>query len=248
MMNQTQQSSCADVVISGLQKMTLLDFPGKVACTVFLQGCNFRCPFCHNSDLLGKDGPEPILTQELFAFLKKRTGLLDGVCITGGEPTLQPALPELLKSIKALGYSVKLDTNGSRPALLKQLVEEKLVDYVAMDIKNSPDRYGQTAGVPKMALTNIEESIRFLLSGAVDFEFRTTVMDELHDEAAFSDIGAWLQALCPESKAPRFFLQPYVDRDSVLVGGFTAPSPEKLRKMADSIAPFVETVSIRALD
>ena len=232
------------MIISGLQKMTLLDFPGKVACTVFLQGCNFRCPFCHNSDLLGSDGPEPIPVETLLAFLKKRVGLLDGVCITGGEPTLQRDLPDLLRQIKALGYLIKLDTNGNRPDVLKALVEEGLVDYVAMDIKNCPARYGETAGVPNMTLSHLEESIRFLLSGTVDFEFRTTVMDELHDEDGFAAIGTWLSSLS-DHKAPHFFLQPYVDRESVLVGGFTAPSAEKLQKMSDSIAPFVEQVTIR---
>ena len=147
------------MIISGLQKMTLLDYPGKVACTVFLQGCNFRCPFCHNSDLLGNEGPEPISEETLFAFLKKRVGLLDAVCITGGEPTLQKDLPQLLRKIKELGYLVKLDTNGNRPDVLKAVVEAGLVDYVAMDVKNCPARYGQTAGIPHMTLQHIEESI-----------------------------------------------------------------------------------------
>ena len=236
------------MIISGLQKMTLLDYPGKVACTVFLQGCNFRCPFCHNSDLLGADGPAPIPVETLLTFLKKRVGLLDGVCITGGEPTLQKDLPDLLRQIKAMGYLVKLDTNGNRPDVLKSLVSQGLVDYVAMDIKNCADRYGATAGVPGMSLTHLEESIRFLLSGAVDFEFRTTVMAQLHDPEGFTAIGNWLQTLAPERKAPRFFLQPYVDRESVLVGGFSAPSAENLQKMADSIAPFVEQVAIRGQD
>ena len=129
-------------MIAGLQKMTLLDYPGKVACTVFLQGCNFRCPFCHNSDLLGKDGPEPISEETLLTFLKKRVGLLDGVCITGGEPTLQPGLKALIEKIKELGFLVKLDTNGTRPDVMKELVQAGLVDYVAMDVKNSPEHYG----------------------------------------------------------------------------------------------------------
>ena len=170
-------------MISGLQKMTLLDYPGKVACTVFLQGCNFRCPFCHNSDLLGKDGPETIPVETLMAFLKKRVGLLDAVCITGGEPTLQKDLPDLIRQIKDLGFLVKLDTNGSRPAVLKALAEEKLIDYVAMDIKNCPDRYGETVGMPNMDLGGVEESARYLLEGHVDYEFRTTVADQLHNEA-----------------------------------------------------------------
>ena len=236
------------MIISGLQKMTLLDFPGKVACTVFLQGCNFRCPFCHNSDLLGTEGPTPIPVETLLDFLKKRVGLLDGVCITGGEPTLQKDLPELLRAIKSLGYLIKLDTNGNRPDVLKALVTEGLVDYVAMDIKNCPARYGDTAGVPGMTLTHLEESIRFLLEGSLDFEFRTTVMAELHDAAGFTAMGKWLQSLSPDHKTPRFFLQPYVDRESVLVGGFTPPTAENLQEMVDSIAPFVEQATIRGQD
>ena len=236
------------MMISGLQKMTLLDYPGKVACTVFLQGCNFRCPFCHNSDLLGKDALQTIPVEELMAFLRKRVGLLDAVCVTGGEPTLQPGLEDLLADIKALGYLVKLDTNGNRPQVLKALVEKGLVDYVAMDIKNSPSRYGQTAGVPGMTLTQLEESIRYLLAGNVDYEFRTTVADELHDKTAFEEIGKWLSRLDPAHKAERFFIQPYVDRDSVLVAGLHTPSKEKLLEMADVLTPYAKLVKIRAMD
>lgn len=235
-------------MIAGLQKMTLLDYPGKVACTIFTQGCNFRCPFCHNSDLLGKEGPEPISEETLLAFLKKRVGLLDAVCITGGEPTLQKDLPDLIRKIKDLGYLVKLDTNGSRPDMLKGLVEEGLLDYVAMDIKNSPELYGKTAGVPNMTLEKIEESVRFLLTDKVDYEFRTTVADELHDAASFVQIGQWLQGLDPARKAKRLFIQPYVDRDTVLLGGLHTPTAEKLHEMADSAAPFVESVQIRGLE
>ena len=154
-------------MITGLQKMTLLDYPGKVACTVFLQGCNFRCPFCHNSGLLSSAGNPEIPTEELLTFLKKRQGLLDGVCITGGEPTLHKELPELTRTIKELGFSVKLDTNGFRPAVLKELAG--MLDYVAMDIKNSPELYAVTAGLPSILLEPIEESIRFLLSGPVAY-------------------------------------------------------------------------------
>ena len=138
------------MTIAGLQKMTLLDYPGKVACTVFLQGCNYRCPFCHNSGLLDGRGDDCIPEEELLGFLKKRVGLLEGVCITGGEPTLQKDLPQLLEAIKALGFAVKLDTNGSRPAVLRDLVSRGLVDYVAMDIKNCPERYAETTGTPRI--------------------------------------------------------------------------------------------------
>lgn len=233
------------MIISGLQKMTLLDYPGKVACTVFLQGCNFRCPFCHNSDLLGKDGPETIPTETLMTFLKKRVGLLDAVCVTGGEPTLQPDLADLLRQIKALGYLVKLDTNGGRPDVLKALVEQGLVDYVAMDIKNCPARYGETAGIPNMTLSHIEESIRYLLSGKVDFEFRTTVAEELHTPEDFEAIGKWLTALDPEHKAPKFFIQPYVDRDSVLTKGLHTPAKETLLAMVEAITPYISAVTLR---
>jgi len=236
------------MIISGLQKMTLLDYPGKVACTVFLQGCNFRCPFCHNADLLGNVGPEPIPEETLMAFLKKRVGLLDAVCVTGGEPTLQPELPDLLRKIKDLGYLVKLDTNGNRPAVLKALVEQGLVDYVAMDIKNCPARYGETAGIPGMTLSHVEESIRYLLSGNVDFEFRTTVADELHTPADFEAIGKWLQTLDPSHKAPKFFIQPYVDRDSVLTRGLHTPAREKLTQMQAAISPYITAVTIRGTD
>ena len=233
------------MIISGLQKMTLLDYPGKVACTIFLQGCNFRCPFCHNSDLLGKEGPEPISEETLFAFLKKRVGLLDAVCVTGGEPTLQKDLPDFLKKIKDLGYLVKLDTNGNRPEVLKALVEENIIDYVAMDIKNCPARYGETAGVPNMDLSHVEESIRFLLAGHVDFEFRTTVAQELHTPADFTQIGKWLQDLDPDHKAEKFFIQPYVDRDSVLVGGMHTPPTEILVSMQENLGHFVGNVFLR---
>lgn len=235
-------------MIAGLQKMTLLDYPGKVACTVFLQGCNFRCPFCHNSGLLEGGGQQAITEEELLAFLEKRKGLLDGVCVTGGEPTLQPALPLLLEKIKALGYAVKLDTNGSRPQVLKALVAAGLVDYVAMDIKNCPDRYGVTAGVPNMTLESVEESMRFLLAGNVDYEFRTTVVQEFHAPAAMEAIGLWLRRLDSTHPAKRFYLQPYVDRESVLAAGLHAPQEEITRKMAKVLSAFAEQVDIRALD
>ena len=178
--------------IHGLQKMTLLDFPGKVACTVFLGGCDFRCPFCHNSELLDGSVPPLMTGEELLAFLKKRQGLLDGVCITGGEPLLRPDLDELLFAIRELGFAIKLDTNGTHPHRLRTLVEAGLVDYVAMDIKNSPERYGETAGVEGLDLAPIRESVSYLLNGTVDYEFRTTVVKQLHNEDSFRGIGPWI--------------------------------------------------------
>ena len=232
-------------MISGLQKMTLLDFPGKVACTVFLQGCNYRCPFCHNSDLLPGKG-EPLMTrQELIGFLKKRQGLLDGVCISGGEPTLSPDLPELLRAIKSLGFAVKLDTNGSRPQILKKLVAEGLVDYVAMDVKNSPQRYAETVGLTRFDLGPTEESLRYLIDGTVDYELRTTVVRPLHDEASIQDMGEWLGGLVPGKKPRNLFLQYFVDRESVLFAGLSPALPGEMQRLSELLQQHCEQVSVR---
>ena len=233
--------------IAGLQKMTLLDYPGKVACTVFLQGCNFRCPFCHNRDLLDHDGPYSVDEEEFWAFLRKRQGLLDGVCVTGGEPTVQKSLPDFLKKIKALGYSVKLDTNGFRPDVLEQVVSDGLVDYVAMDIKNSPARYAETAGLLHLDLTCIEKSISFLTSNKVDYEFRTTVVEEFHDEQAFVEIAQWLQKVS-ENTPKAYFIQQFTQRDSVLQEGLSTPEAEKLARFLDIAAPFVHRAEIRGVE
>lgn len=234
--------------IAGLQKMTLLDYPGRVACTVFLQGCNFHCPFCHNSDLLPGKGQPFMSDRELLGFLEKRRGLLDGVCITGGEPTLQKELPELLKSIKALGFAVKLDTNGACPEVLRAVVEAGVVDYVAMDIKNSPDRYAQTAGIKDNLLKKVEESIRYLLSGKVDYEFRTTVVAEFHDALSVQCMGEWVQDLGAGEKAKRWYLQRYTDRESVLLAGLHAPETEQMQQYAENLAHYSELVSMRGVD
>ena len=231
--------------INGIQKLTLLDYPGKCACTVFLAGCNLRCPFCHNASLV-LEIPEPAMTEEeFFTFLKKRKGLLDGVCITGGEPTVQRDLPQLLRSIRELGYSIKLDTNGTNPAMLKALAQEGLLDYVAMDIKNSPGKYALTAGVPGLNLSRVGESIAFLLEGKLDYELRTTVVRELHEEADFREMAQWLLSLGSGRAAKRFFLQRYVHRDSVLCGGYSAPEDARMGCFLAAIAPAAETAQIR---
>ena len=235
-------------MIAGLQKMTLLDYPGKVACTVFLQGCNFRCPFCHNSGLLGAAGQPTVSENDLLTFLRKRQGLLDGVCITGGEPTLHKNLPDLLKSIKELGFSVKLDTNGYRPDVLKSLVSQGLVDYVAMDIKNCPERYGETAGVPHLELDNIQESMVYLMEGSLDYEFRTTVVKQFHTVKEMQKIGQWFASLCPDRKVKKYFLQPYTHRNSVLCTGLSAPEKADLQAFPAIIQPFAEKVHIRGYE
>lgn len=233
--------------IAGLQKMTLLDYPGKVACTVFLPGCNFRCPFCHNSGLL-ETTPETMTQEELLAFLEKRRGLLDGVCITGGEPTMQKDLPRLLEAIRALGYPVKLDTNGSNPAMLEALVRGGLVDYVAMDVKNSPARYGQTVGIAGLSLEKTEQSLKLLLSGSIDYELRTTCVEEFHGEEEMAAMGAWVESLVPGAKPRKWYLQCFVDRDSVLQEGLHSPSREKMEKMRKVLEPHGESVFCRGLD
>lgn len=232
-------------MISGLQKMTLLDYPGKVACTVFLQGCNFRCPFCHNSELLPHEGEELMSTEEFFTFLRSRKGLLDAVCVSGGEPTLCPELEELLRGIKELGFAVKLDTNGARPDVLKRMVEQGLVDYVAMDVKNSPARYAATAGLPSMGLDRVEESLKYLLSGVVEYEFRTTVVEQLHDEESITSMGEWLLALGEGKRAKKLFLQSFVDRDTVAFSGLSAAGEERMAEYARLLSFSAETVLIR---
>ena len=233
--------------IAGLQKMTLLDYPGKVACTVFLGGCNFRCPFCHNSELLDGTAQPEMDSEGLLTFLESRNGILDGVCITGGEPTLQKELPVLLESIKALGFRVKLDTNGYRPEVLKDLVGRGLVDYVAMDVKNCPNRYAETVGVPGLDIGRIEESLRFLLAGNVDYELRTTVVSPLHDKKAIEEICCWLKNLSSKIKVKRFFLQPFVDRDTVLFSGLKAPEKPELMDFQALLQPCADCVTIRGI-
>ena len=223
--------------IGGLQKTTLLDYPGKVACTVFLSGCNFRCPFCQNAALLD-GGPSALSTEQLLAFLRRRQGVFDGVCVSGGEPLLHADLPDLLQRIKELGFLVKLDTNGSFPGRLRALAAAGLIDFVAMDIKNAPARYDETAGVcaPSDA---IWESADFLLGGGVEYEFRTTVVHELHTADDMAAIGRRLRG------AARYFLQNFRDGESVLQAGLSPCSPDELQSFLQILRPFIPSVRIR---
>ena len=225
--------------IFGLQELTLLDYPGKVACTVFLPRCDFRCPFCHNWELHDGSGEAQMDDAELLRFLERRKGVLEGVAITGGEPTLQPELPELIRKIKALGYPVKLDTNGNHPEMLEKLLSESLPDYVAMDIKNSPDRYAQTIGYESFDLSRVERSIRLLLSGSTDYEFRTTVVAQLHDADSFRGIAPWIQG------AKRYYLQAFTDRDTVPFAGLSAPESTQMQAFAEIVRPYVTEVGLR---
>ncbi len=228
------------MVIAGLQKTTLLDYPGKVACTVFLAGCNFRCPFCQNWEIVNGKG-EDISREELLSFLKKRKGVLDGVCVTGGEPLVNADIDVFLREIKEIGYSVKLDTNGSFPAKLRRLVENGLADTVAMDVKNCPSRYSLTAGTD-VDVAAIDESVKYLLSGAVDYEFRTTVTDELHDGKAMLELAQWI------SGAKRYFIQNFKDSDAVPFKNLSPCTKEKLQGFVDVMRPYVPSAQIRGTD
>ena len=228
--------------IHGLQKMTLLDFPGRVACTVFIGGCDFRCPFCHNFELV--DGTaKPIMDdEELLSFLSGRKGLLDGVAFTGGEPMINPGLPELIRKIRDLGYAIKLDTNGYHPETLEMLLKEGLIDYVAMDIKNSPAKYAMTSGLEQLDLEPVKKSISLLLEGDVDYEFRTTVLKEFHEADDLEEIGKMIKG------AKRYFLQAFTDRDSVPFGNLHAPNKEEMTAFMAKAAPYVLEISLRGID
>lgn len=226
--------------LCGLQKLTLLDFPGKVACTVFTGGCNFRCPFCHNAQLvLLPEGHDALDTEAFFKFLGKRQGVLDGVCVTGGEPLLHADIADFIRRIRSLGFAVKLDTNGSFPDQLKALVREGLVDYVAMDIKHAPAWYASAVGIDGFDTARVEQSIDFLLSDAVPYEFRTTVVAEIHSDGDFAAIGRRIRG------AHRYFLQSFRDEGDLLTGGLTAPTREQMEAWRAEIAPYVGEASIR---
>lgn len=229
------------MLIKGLQKLTLLDYPGKMACTVFTAGCNFRCPFCHNASLVTDIDDERISEEEFFGFLSKRQGVIEGVAITGGEPTLQPDLKDFLKKIKDMGYSVKLDTNGYRPQVLKDVVNNGLVDYVAMDIKNSKEKYALTCGLDSMDVAKIEESIEFLMNSKVDYEFRTTVVKELHNEDDIQDIVSWIKG------AKRYYLQGFTDSGDLIGTGYSGYDKNTLQKLLNIAKNHFETVELRGI-
>ena len=229
--------------ICGLQKTTLLDFPGKVAATIFTGGCNFRCPFCHNSQLLEHNADIALPEDEVLAFLKKRRNILEGVCITGGEPTLQPDLEEFICKVRSLGLAVKLDTNGYQPNVLINLCEKGLLDYVAMDIKAGKSHYAHVSGRTGLNLERIDQSIRFLLNGSVPFEFRTTVVKGLHDKSDFEEIGPWIQG------CGQYFLQSYQESGQVLSpDSCKSFSREEMEEFARIVSPYAGIVRLRGID
>lgn len=228
--------------IQGLQKLTLLDYPEHVACTVFTAGCNFRCPFCHNASLVVDIPEESEITEDdFFDFLKKRVGVLDGVCVSGGEPLLQPDIESFLRKIKELGYAVKLDTNGSFPEKLKQLVEKGLVDYVAMDIKNSKETYAITCGLQTLDVVSIEKSVAYLKEGHVPYEFRTTVVKNYHFKENFEMIGQWLNG------AEKYFLQNFVDSGDLINKKMQGCTEEEMKELLEMVKQYVPGAKLRGI-
>ena len=241
--------------IHGFNKTTLLDYPEHIAATVFTGGCNFRCPFCHNGELVLDPGCQPLIPEEeVLSYLKKRQGILQGVCVTGGEPTLQKDLKDFLRKIKELGYPIKLDTNGYMPGVLWELLQEHLIDYVAMDIKASRDNYARAAGLPHMDISRIEESIGILKSSGIPYEFRTTVVRGIHTVVEFEKIGKWIAG------CPAYYLQNYEENENCLYrmiqtaenagkyAAFGAFSGEELEQMAELAGKYVEKVTLRGME
>ena len=225
--------------IHGLQKMTLLDFPGKVACTVFLGGCDMRCPFCHNWELVDASAQAIMDENELFRFLGGRIGLLDGVAFTGGEPLMRNDLMDVIKRIRDMGFKIKLDTNGNHPDRLRSVVDAGLIDYVAMDVKNSPERYGETIGLLGFDISRIKESIDYLMNCGTDYEFRTTVVKQFHDEDSFKGIAELIKG------AEKYYLQGFVDRETVPYAGLEGYTKEEMEKFLDIVSPYVKSAEIR---
>lgn len=226
----------------GLQKLTLLDYPGKMACTMFTGGCNFRCPFCQNSDLVFMpENTVEIPSEDISYFLQKRKGILEGVCISGGEPLLHEGLESYLKTIKEMGYKVKLDTNGSNPERLQQLVEANLVDYVAMDVKNAPNAYAKTTGIENINMDPIQKSVSYLMENHVPYEFRCTIVKELHSKENMHEMGKWIQ------NARVIYLQNFEDSDHVIQKGLHAHDENTLKEFAEILKQYVEKVEIRGI-
>ena len=216
--------------VTGIQKLTLLDYPGVVACTVFTAGCNFRCPFCHNAMLVLPEqiDDECLTDDEVFGFLKKRRGVLDGVAVTGGEPLLHADMPEFLARVKELGYKIKLDTNGSNPELLSEIVKNKLVDRVAMDIKNAPEEYARTIGLKSFDIAPVERSKEMLLRGDIDYEFRTTVVKGIHTKESLIGAAKWIEG------AKEYYLQQFKDSGNlILPDGLSAYDEKQMHALAD---------------
>lgn len=228
------------MLIKGLQKTTLLDYPSKVAATIFTGGCNFRCPFCHNASLVTRQDAEAISEEEVLSFLSKRSGILDGICITGGEPLLQKDLAEFCKKVRERGLLIKMDTNGSRPKELKALIDEGLVDYIAMDVKNSKELYAKTCGVSDFP-AEVEESINIIMNAGIPYEFRTTVVKELHSRKSIEDLTMWIRG------AEKYYLQSFIDSGDTIGQGYSAHCAEEMTALLEIAKKNIPSAALRGI-
>lgn len=229
------------MVIQGLQKLTLLDYPRHIACTVFLHGCNLRCPFCHNAPLVTGRAENAVSREELGRFLEKRKGVLQGVCVTGGEPTAQNGIIEFLQYLKSFGYKVKLDTNGFFSEKIEEIISLGLADYIAMDIKSSKENYSIASGVLSADINALEKSISIVKSSGIDYEFRTTAVKGLHSEADFSDIGKWL------GEVKNYYIQRFENSVDLISQGFTAFSREEMTALLDTVKAYIPNAELRGI-
>lgn len=229
--------------IHGFQKLTLLDYPEHMACIIFTAACNFRCPFCHNASLVTHiNGNNQISKEEILSFLCTRINILEGVCISGGEPTLQDDLINFIEEIKEMGFLVKLDTNGSNPHVLAQLLHSVLIDYVAMDIKNSPSNYAKTVGTDSYSFTDLEKSIDLLQHSTVDYEFRTTLVKELHTMEDLYEIAQLIKG------CKHYYLQPFKESNDLIQQGFTSFSKEEIHDFANNLRPWIPNIHVRGIE
>ena len=231
--------------ISGFQEFTLIDYPGKIACTLFLHGCNFRCGFCYNPELVLIPPKETHSKKEILDFLRKRKGQLDGVCITGGEPLMTIDI-DFLREIKNLGYKIKIDTNGSFPDILEDLILSKFVDYVAIDIKSTPDNYEKTINA-EVDISKIEKSIK-LICDLPEHEFRTTILEGLHDKEEMIEIAKWLNRLCGK-KPKKYTIQGFKNHGKFIDESFSKKKNiggDYLQELKKVLEPFFEEINIRS--
>jgi pyruvate formate lyase activating enzyme len=229
------------MIIEGLQKLTLLDYPGSVACTIFAHGCNLRCPFCHNAGLVVRKPENIISNEELSDFLNKRKGILDGICLTGGEPLAQKDSIEFLRFLRSFGYKIKLDTNGFYPERLKEAIDEKLIDYIAMDIKSSQRNYGLAVGIENIDISPALESVKLIMNSGLDYEFRTTAVKGIHTIEDFEEIGKWIAG------ATQYFVQQYIDSGDLIGDRYEPFDKEETEKLLAAVRKSVPNSKIRGI-
>jgi len=228
------------MLIAGLQRLTLLDFPQRVACTLFAHGCNLRCPFCHNASLVIKQPENNISKEFLSDFLLKRKDVLDGVCLTGGEPLMQRDVLKFLEYLKGFGYKIKLDTNGCFPEKLKEILKNRLADYIAMDIKSSKANYSLATGV-EIDLSPIEKSVDLIMASGVDYEFRTTAVNGIHTAKNFEDIANWI------SGTKKYFIQQFSPLGDLISNEFSAFSKAEMQNFLNIVKPKIPNAELRGI-